>query len=103
MLGHEAGLFTVTGSLANMLGVRTWVRPGQELLCEARAHVVRAELGGHAAWHGVTTRTWSHPRGHVDLDALRSMLAPTPGRISYRQPRLPSRTRTTSPAAPCSR
>ena len=79
MLGHEAGLFTVTGSLANMLGVRTWVRPGQELLCEARAHVVRAELGGHATWHGVTTRTWSHPRGHVDLDALRSMLAPDAG------------------------
>ncbi|MET0522352.1 MAG: GntG family PLP-dependent aldolase [Jiangellaceae bacterium] len=79
MLGHEAGLFTVTGSLANMLGVRTWVGPGHELLCEARAHVVRTELGGHAAWHGVTTRTWSHPRGHVDLNALRSMLAPDAG------------------------
>ena len=79
MLGHEAGLFTVTGSLANMLGIRTWVGPGQELLCEAQAHVVRAELGGHAAWHGVTTRTWSDPRGHVDLDAVGSMLAPDAG------------------------
>lgn len=79
MLGHEAGLFTVTGSLANMLGIRTWVRPGQELLCESQAHVVRAELGGHAAWHGVTTRTWSHPRGRVDLDAMGSMLAPDAG------------------------
>jgi threonine aldolase len=79
MLGHEAGLFTVTGSLANMLGIRTWVRPGQELLCEAQAHVVRAELGGHAAWHGVTTRTWSDPRGRVDLDAVGSMLAPDAG------------------------
>ena len=79
MLGHEAGLFTVTGSLANMLGIRTWVCPGQELLCEAQAHVVRAELGGHAAWYGVTTRTWSDPRGHVDLDAVGSMLAPDAG------------------------
>ena len=79
MLGHEAGLFTVTGSLANMLGIRTWVGPGQELLCEAQAHVVRAELGGHAAWHGVTTRTWSDPRGHVDLDAVGAMLAPDAG------------------------
>ena len=79
MLGHEAGLFTVTGSLANMLGIRAWVGPGQEVLCEARAHVVRAELGGHAAWHGVTTRTWSDPNGHVDLDAVGSMLAPDAG------------------------
>jgi threonine aldolase len=79
LLGHQAGLFTVTGSLANMLGIRAWVRPGQELLCEAQAHVVRAELGGHAAWHGVTTRTWAHPKGHIDLGALRSMLAPDAG------------------------
>ncbi len=79
LLGHEAGLFTVTGSMANLLGVRTHVGPGQELLCESQAHVVRAELGGHAVWHGVTTRTWSHPRGHVDLDAIARMLAPDAG------------------------
>lgn len=76
LLGHEAGLFTVTGSLANLLGVRAHVRPGQELLCEAQAHVVRAEMGAHAVWHGVTTRTWSHPRGGVDLTALRGLIAP---------------------------
>ena len=62
LLGHEAGLFTPTGSLANILGVRLLVPPGRELLCEARAHIVRAELGAHAALSGVTTRTWSHPR-----------------------------------------
>jgi threonine aldolase len=79
LLGHQAGLFTVTGSLANMLGIRAWVGPGQELLCEAQAHVVRAELGGHATWHAVTTRTWAHPRGQVDLGAIRSMLSPDAG------------------------
>ncbi len=79
LLGHEAGLFTVSGSLANVLGVRSLVAPGQELLCEERAHVVRAELGAHAAWHGVTTRTWSDPRGHVDLDAVRRLMTPDAG------------------------
>ena len=79
LLGKEAGLFTVTGSLANLLGVRSHVRPGQEILCESRAHVVRAELGGHAALHGVTSRTWSHPRGYVDLEAVADLLAPTAG------------------------
>ncbi len=58
LLGHEAGLFTPTGSLANVLGVRLLVEPGRELLCDSLAHVVRAELGAHAALGGVTTRTW---------------------------------------------
>jgi len=79
LLGHEAGLFTVTGSLANLLGVRAHVAAGQELLCEAQAHVVRAELGAHATWQGVTTRTWSHPKGHVDLDAVAALMAPAAG------------------------
>ena len=61
LLGHEAGLFTVTGTLANMLGVRALVPRGGEVLCEASAHIVRAELGAHAAVSGVTTRTWSAP------------------------------------------
>ena len=79
VFGKEAGLFTVSGSLANQLGVRAHVGPGQELLCEARAHVVRAENGAHAAMHGVTTRTWEHQRGYVDLEAVARLLAPDPG------------------------
>ncbi|REF34844.1 threonine aldolase family protein [Thermasporomyces composti] len=79
LLGKEAALFTVSGSLANLLAVHTVVQPGQEVLCEARAHIARAELGGHAAVFGVTTRTWSHPRGLVDLDAIEAMLAPDAG------------------------
>ncbi|MDQ3664632.1 MAG: beta-eliminating lyase-related protein [Actinomycetota bacterium] len=79
LLGQEAGLFTVTGSLANVLAVRSLVPAGSELLCEAQAHVVRAELGAHAALSGVTSRTWSHPRGLVDVDAVAGMLAPDAG------------------------
>lgn len=75
LLGKEAGLFTVSGSLANLLGVGAHVRPGQEVLCEERAHVVRAELGAHAVWQGVTTRTWWHPQGQIDLNAVRRMLS----------------------------
>ncbi len=45
LLGHEAALFTPTGSMANQLGLRLHVAPGQELVCDSLAHVVRAELG----------------------------------------------------------
>ncbi|MFG1907987.1 threonine aldolase family protein [Kribbella sp. NPDC048928] len=79
LLGHEAGLFTVTGSLANMLGVRALVPRGGEVLCEASAHIVRAELGSHAAVSGVTTRTWSAPAGQIDLEQIRTLIAPDLG------------------------
>ncbi|MGC4944153.1 threonine aldolase family protein [Kribbella sp. DT2] len=79
LLGHEAALFVVTGSLANILGVRALVPPGSEVLCEARAHIARAELGAHAAVSGVTTRTWSTPDGQIDLGQIRELIAPNLG------------------------
>jgi threonine aldolase len=82
LLGHEAALFTPTGSMANQLGVRLLVSPGQELLCDTDAHVVRAELGAAAAFSGITTRTWSSPRGVVDsaaVDLIAAMMRPDAG------------------------
>jgi threonine aldolase len=79
LLGHEAGLFTVTGSLANVLGVMALVPRGGEVLCEASAHIVRAELGSHAAVSGVMTRTWSAPGGQIDLEQIRALIAPNLG------------------------
>ncbi|TDO49785.1 L-threonine aldolase [Kribbella sp. VKM Ac-2527] len=75
LLGHEAGLFTVSGSLANILGVRALSAPGTEVLCEASAHIARAELGAHAAVSGITTRTWSAPAGQIDLAQIRALIS----------------------------
>lgn len=63
LFGKEAGLFSPTGSLANQLLIRQLVKPGDELLTEERAHIVRAELGAGAVFSGITTRTWSSERG----------------------------------------
>ncbi|MET0524465.1 MAG: threonine aldolase family protein, partial [Nocardioides sp.] len=79
LFGHEAALFTATGSLANVLAVRGLVAPGQEVLCESAAHIARAELGAHGAVSGITMRTWMHPRGQIDLDALETLFAPDLG------------------------
>jgi threonine aldolase len=79
LLGHEAALFTPTGSMANQLGLRLLVEPGEEVLCDVQAHVVRAELGAHAAFGGVTTRTWEAARGLLDVADLRRVAAPDPG------------------------
>jgi threonine aldolase len=79
LFGHEAALFMPTGSMANVLAVRSLVAPGQEVLCESRAHIARAELGAHAAYSGITMRTWIDARGQVDLPVIRSLFAPDMG------------------------
>ena len=102
LFGHEAALFTATGSLANVLAVRGLVAPGQEVLCESAAHIARAELGAHGAVSGITMRTWSHPRGQVDLDALEALFAPDLGPFLVAPRPCRSRTPTTSPGERCS-
>lgn len=79
LLGHEAGLFTPSGSLANQLGIRLLVKPGQELVCDQTAHVVRAEMGAAAALSGITTRTWRAPRGLLDPDEVAATITPNAG------------------------
>src|SRR3954454_23286559 len=61
--------------MANVLAVASLVQPGQEVLCEASAHIARAELGAHGAFTGLTMRTWRDARGQVDLPAIQDMFA----------------------------
>ncbi|MFT4264864.1 MAG: threonine aldolase family protein [Nocardioides sp.] len=79
LFGKEDAVFTPTGSMANVLAVRTLVGVGQEVLCESLAHIARAELGAHAAFTGLTMRTWWHPRGGVDLPQIQRLFAPDMG------------------------
>ena len=79
LLGHEAGLFCASGSLANVLGVRLLVEPGQEVVCDVTAHIARAEMGAHAALHGLTMRTFPSVRGRLDAGQVAAIVAPDAG------------------------
>lgn len=79
LLGHEAALFTPTGSLANQLGVRAHVRPGEELIADDLAHVLRAEMGAAAVLSGITTRSWPATRGLLDVTRVERLMAPDAG------------------------
>jgi threonine aldolase len=79
LLGHDAGLFVPSGSLGNQLGLRLLARPGEEIVCDVLAHIARAELGAAAAFAGITFRTWPSELGRLDVDAVRSIVAPNSG------------------------
>ncbi|WP_409332632.1 threonine aldolase family protein [Trujillonella humicola] len=57
LMGHEAALFVPSGTMGNQIGMRLVCEPGQEVLCDADAHVVTYEMGAAAAVFGISTRT----------------------------------------------
>src|SRR4051812_34198971 len=57
MFGHQAALFVPSGTMGNQIGMRLVCEPGQEVLCDADAHVVTYEMGAAAAIFGISTRT----------------------------------------------
>jgi len=76
LFGHEAALFTPTGSMANQIAVQLLVPPANELLCDADAHVVTYEIGAAAALGGVSSRTWPASGGEIDPAAVAAMIRP---------------------------
>ena len=50
------------------------MRPGEELLCDADAHIVSYEAGGLAAHGGVQTRTMVVPRGLLTPEVVEPQL-----------------------------
>jgi threonine aldolase len=76
LFGHEAALFTPTGSMANQIALQLVTPRGTELLCDADAHVVTYETGAAAALGGISTRTWPAVGAAIDPDQVAAMVRP---------------------------
>ena len=76
MFGHEAALFVPSGTMGNQIGMRLVCEPGQEVLCDADAHVVTYEMGAAAAIFGISTRTVVSEGGRLDAQALIDQVRP---------------------------
>ncbi|WBB82235.1 GntG family PLP-dependent aldolase [Micromonospora sp. WMMD882] len=76
LFGHEAALFAPTGSMANQIALQLLVPPGEELLCDADAHVVTYEMGAAGAYGGISSRTWSPVGAQLDPDVVAAMIRP---------------------------
>ncbi|MEM9700814.1 MAG: GntG family PLP-dependent aldolase [Planctomycetota bacterium] len=79
LLGKEAALFCLSGTMSNQLGVRCVASPGDEILIHETGHIPNYEGGAAAALSGVSCRTVPGERGlpgvddfapHVHADAV---------------------------------
>lgn len=76
LFGHEAALFAPTGTMANQIALQLVVPPGDELLCDADAHVVTYEVGAAAAYGAISTRTWPTLGAGLDPAVVAAMIRP---------------------------
>ena len=63
LLGKEAALWLPTGTMCNLVAVKTHTRPGDALVADWMAHVIRAESGGAALASGVIVEGIRTERG----------------------------------------
>jgi threonine aldolase len=87
MMGKEAGLLNPSGTMSNLVAMRTHVEFGATAIVEESAHLYGAEIGGIAAACGLLVLPVKARYGAMDLDALRwaakkvPSLFPTPGLV----------------------
>ncbi len=85
MMGKEAGLFMPSGTMSNLVAMRTHVEPGATAIVEQSAHLYGAEIGGIAAGCGLLVLPVSGTHGAMDAGELKEAarrvptLFPTPG------------------------
>ena len=76
LLGKEAALFLPTGTMCNLVAVKTHTQPGQTILVDRLGHILRMETGGAALASGVIVETLPSAHGQFTPQAVQDALWP---------------------------
>jgi len=81
IFAREAAIFVPTGTMGNQIAIRLHTDHGQEVICEARSHVLDWEMAMMSAFSGCIPRTVAGDRGILTWSQIRTAIAP---KIYYR-------------------
>lgn len=76
MLGHEAGLFFPSGTMANQAAIQVHVAPGDEVICGDLSHIYHYEGGGIARNAGASVRLLGGNRGRFTAEQAAAAINP---------------------------
>jgi len=77
LMGKEAAVFVASGTMANLLGVLSFARSGQEVIADADSHLFVSEGAGAAALGGVQVRQIPTAAGVMAAEQVRAAVRPT--------------------------
>jgi threonine aldolase len=81
VFGREAAIFVPSGTMGNQIAIRLHTQHGQEVICEARAHVLDWEMAMVSAFSGCVPRAVAAERGILRWEQIERAIAP---KIYYR-------------------
>lgn len=76
LLGHEAGLFFPSGTMANQAAIQVHVAPGDEVICGDLSHIYHYEGGGIARNAGASVRLIAGDRGRFTAEQVEAAVNP---------------------------
>ena len=76
MFGREAALFVPSGSMGNLIAIKVWTQPSNEVICEQRGHINQYELASMCAIAGCMPRTTPAPDGILTWDLIEPLIRP---------------------------
>jgi threonine aldolase len=81
LFGREAAILVPSGTMGNQIAIRLHTQHGQEIICEARSHVIDWEMATAAAFSGCQLRWVAGERGRLTWEQIRRAIGP---KIYYR-------------------
>lgn len=72
MFGMEAAIFCTSGTQTNQIAIKCHTQPGDEVICDADAHVYQYEGGGIAYNAGASVKLLSGDRGRITAEQVRA-------------------------------
>lgn len=77
LLGKEAGLFTPSGTMSNLIAALTHTRRGDEIILGSEAHMLWYEVGSASVLGGAILRTVPNEEdGRLDLERVEATIRP---------------------------
>ncbi len=76
MFGKKVALFVPSGTMGNQLAIRLHTQPGQEVIVESTAHIVRYEQGAAGALAGVQLHWITGNRGLISPEQVEEAIRP---------------------------
>ena len=74
VFSKEAAIFVPSGTMGNQIAIRLHTRPGQEVVCEARAHILDWEMAMASTFSGCQLRPVAGDRGALTWDRIKPFL-----------------------------
>jgi threonine aldolase len=76
MFGMDAGLFCPSGTMTNQIAIKCHTQPGDEVICDATAHVYQYEGGGISFNSGASVKLLQGERGRLTASQVADAINP---------------------------